>query len=418
MTATTTAAVTRQILLVKTEARANSNKFYEITLLANGDVESRWGRVGTPGQVTPYPGGGAFKFGQLEAEKTRKGYRRVDPGAGTTADAGAPLQAAARAALSDGNPATDDLIARLAAVNRRAIEVTSSGRITATASGVQTALGPVSAATVARARTALTDAATGSFDAIDAYLMLVPQDLGRRRGWHAQFTEAAFQHTQREFLDQLDAAVALTPAGRATASFRHRLTALAPDHADTARLRARLDATRNHHHADGVTRLSLVRAWALTDTAAGRPAAAVGARQADGPPLELWHGSDPANQLSILYQGLIVPPRTGAGIPVNGRLFGDGIYLSEQSTKSLQYSAGTLYGGPGQGRCYLLAARVTPGRTLRTTPADTRQHVLARMRADSYDTLWVSPGTCGVYNNEVIVPDPARVTLAYLLELQ
>jgi poly [ADP-ribose] polymerase len=416
MTATTAAAVTRQILLVKTDARANSNKFYEIALLANGDVESRWGRVGTPGQVTPYPGGGALKFGQLEAEKTRKGYQRVDPGA--TAGAGVPLQAAARAALSDGNPATDDLIARLAAVNHRAIEVTSSGRITATASGVQTALGPVSAATIARARAALAGASAGNLDMVDRYLMLVPQDLGRRRGWHDQFTEPAFQHAQREFLDQLDAAVAITPAGGGAASFRHRLTALDPGHADMARLGARLDATRNHHHADSVTRLRLARAWALTDTAAGRPAAAVGAGQAGGPPLELWHGSDPANQLSILYQGLIVPPRTGADIPVNGRLFGDGIYLSEQSTKSLQYSAGTSYGSPAQGRCYLLAARVTPGRTLRTTSADTRQRVLARMRADGYDTLWVSPGTCGVYNNEVIVPDPSRVTLGYLLELQ
>src|SRR5207237_10291665 len=54
--------------------------------------------------------------------------------------------------------------------------------------------------------------------------------------------------------------------------------------------------------------------------------------------MELWHGTRAGNLLSILKSGFVVPPPSAPH--VTGRMFGDGIYFSDQSTKSLNYAHG------------------------------------------------------------------------------
>ena len=49
--------------------------------------------------------------------------------------------------------------------------------------------------------------------------------------------------------------------------------------------------------------------------------------------MELWHGTRVENVLSILKGGLIIP-KSSAG-HVTGRMFGDGVYFSDQSTNPL-----------------------------------------------------------------------------------
>lgn len=420
---TTTATVTEQVELVKTDARANSNKFYSISLLDNGDVVCRWGRVGAVGESQTHPGGGTAKMRAIEHAKTRRGYRRVnaaDPA--SPAPGSAAVHAVARAALSDGAPETEELIALLAKVNQHAIQTASGGRITVTDSGVQTARGPVSAAAVAEARVALAAAADGDLDAVDRYLMLVPQQMPRKAGWYAQFTDPDFLAAQRDFLGQLDAAVAISPDS-ATGIFRYRLAALPDAHPDTERLRARFERGRNEHHSD-VIALRMTRAWALADPAGEAEWDQVRERLG-GQVRQLWHGTLPANVLSILHRSLYVPPRAGSTIQVTGRMFGNGVYLSDQATKSLRYSYGSWSGsGARQDRCYMLAADVAMGRELRTRPGDDRDEVKRRMMQRGpdgrrrYDSLTVTAGTCGVFNNETIVPDSEQVKLAYLCEFR
>jgi poly [ADP-ribose] polymerase len=420
----TTTTIVERVELVKVEARANSNKFYRITLFSNGDVECRWGRVGAQnGESQIHAGGGEPTLRKIERSKTGRGYRRVDT---TAASASAPgtsvVHAAARSALSDGTGDTEELIALLANVNRHAIRLASGGLITATAAnGVQTARGPVSAAAVAEARTVLDSASAGDLNAIDRYLMLVPQVMPRTAGWHTQFTSAKFVASQRDFLAQLDAAVAMSPAGEAAANFRYRLAVLPDGDEQVARLRARVESTRNVHHHD-VARLRLRRVWALTDT----PGAATWAQsreQMGGQTRQLWHGTVPANVLSILHRGLYVPPASGSSVQITGRMFGPGVYLSDQATKSLRYSYGSWSGsGARQDRCYMLSADVAMGTELRTGPGDSRNDVLRRMQAEPgtgrrrYDSLVVTAGTCGVINNEMIVPDAGQILLQFLCE--
>ena len=70
----------------------------------------------------------------------------------------------------------------------------------------------------------------------------------------------------------------------------------------------------------------------------------------------------------------------------------------------------------------MLSADVAMGRELRTLPGDDRHDVLRRMsQCEStgrrrYDSLVVTAGTCGVINNEMIVPDSSQILLTYLCE--
>ncbi|WP_069162881.1 WGR domain-containing protein [Nocardia altamirensis] len=425
MPTTATVAISEQILLVKVAAEANNNKFYELILRTDGMVIARYGRVGSPkGQIKEYTGG-QTTFAKKLKEKCGEGYRIVQNDQ-SSSDALSPsvVQSAAKAALGAGDPITDELVDLLASVNRHTIQVQSGGLITPTASGgMETALGPVSPAAVAAARLQLDAAAHGDIDAVNEYLMLVPQQMPRARGWEHQFSEPRFLADQRDFLDQLDAAVRVGSAGAAgaRAQFRYRLEHVADDSAKVAQLRRAYERTRDRSH--DCSALQLHRVWTVTDTTGTDTWA--GLRDQLGNVQWLWHGSQPENVLSILARGLYCPPTTGSSIRVTGRMFGDGIYLSDHSTKALNYSYGYWAGTRTRHtRCFMLSAQVVMGNELTTTASDTPHGVVARMRhrdaatGQPYHSLNVRAGTCRVYNNEMIVPDPRQIRLRYLAEFR
>ena len=57
----------------------------------------------------------------------------------------------------------------------------------------------------------------------------------------------------------------------------------------------------------------------------------------------LWHGTRPQNLISILTKGLLV---NAPFVNLTGRLFGDGLYLSDMYDKSVSYSRHSNYYTP------------------------------------------------------------------------
>lgn len=404
-------------MLVKVDSGVNSNKFYELTALPDGGVRARWGRVGADGQTTTLPARyrGWDGVCRKADEKRARGYHDVRR-AGGSQDHRPPartLAAAAKAAaVSRPNPAIDALIDRLAAANRHAIETVSGGRITVAASGaVSTALGPVTADTIAHARGLLdrleTDPAAWM---VDEYLMLIPQVVARTRGWESDFMSPAAVARQRDFLDQLDGAVAMSGDGDVEVPFRYQLRVASAE--SLRRLQARFDATANSRHGATHGR-RIVAAYTITDSRHADWKALAG--KSDKVRTHMWHGTGIENVLSILHRGLYVPPAAGSSVKVTGRMFGDGVYLSDQSTKALNYSAGVWGGSRGSGM-FMFAADVAPGRVCVPTASESAHQVTVRSRKGGFDSLDVPGGRCGVLNNETIVWDTTRVGLRYLIE--
>lgn len=124
--------------------------------------------------------------------------------------------------------------------------------------------------------------------------------------------------------------------------------------------------------------------------------------------MELWHGTRTANLLSILKGGLIIPRSSDSH--VTGRMFADGLYFSDQSTKSLNYSQGYWGGGGRDNNPFMFLCSVAMGRYY--VPSGP-SHNLPK---PGYNSTFAKARKSGVMNNEMIVYSVDQCDLNYLIE--
>ncbi|MGI2918432.1 WGR domain-containing protein [Vibrio parahaemolyticus] len=121
----------------------------------------------------------------------------------------------------------------------------------------------------------------------------------------------------------------------------------------------------------------------------------------------LWHGTRAGNVVSILKNGLIIPPENAGHVV--GRMFGNGVYFSNNSTKSLNYSAG-FWSGKKEYTCYMFLCDVAMGEYFVPEYSDSSLH------KDGHDSVFAKAGESSVMNNEMIVFDLNRIRPKYLVE--
>ena len=126
--------------------------------------------------------------------------------------------------------------------------------------------------------------------------------------------------------------------------------------------------------------------------------------------VDLFHGSRNSNVLSILVNGFNVPPASAGH--VTGRMFGNGVYGADSSTKALNYSAG-YWGGRSNkfNNTFIFVTRFALGKVFETT----------RAKKDGvpkgYDSIFAKGGA-DLKNNEYIVPKTEQTTITYLVEFE
>ena len=424
-------------MLVNVSATGNNNKFYELKLDGN-QVHARWGRVGADGQRKTYTGG-AYEFDRLVRQKQGRGYTAIDvvtDGAPVKVVDDTRLKDAARTGLTNGNidPVVLSLVDRLVAANAHQIGAFSGGKITVVDGKVKTPLGLLTIATIDRATVALSElqSASGSDRTrlLENYLRLIPQDVGRTRGWDEHFlTTADHFARQADFLDQLRASVqfAATQADASaddtdTASlFRYRIEKVT-DPRVIKRISAKYAKTRSTQHSARVTDAKVKAVYALTDTtgadAYDKVAAALGNVQ------ENWHGSRNANILSILSTGFIQRGTLGT-VQMAGSMFGgwNCVYSSSMSTKAAQYAAGGVWSSGRDSTWFMFLVDVAmgneclPNRSSEYVWNDVLRGSVRDRKGNTFNSIHVRAGTCGVYNQEVIAPIP-QVMPRYLVEFE
>lgn len=436
VTAPSTALET--ITLIQVNAAGNNNKFYELSKMPDGSTFARWGRVGGgTGQSRSYPGHSSFdaKFN----EKLRKGYTVFDGGnevartAAVTTHRGQLADRVSTGLFPAGKKAAADLIAHLIRSNRHAIDTATGGRIKVSDSGaVTTALGSVSLAQITSARRELSILRKGyDRSAVEKYLTLIPQRIANVR--ETDWVTRSWCRDQDDLLDALESAVAMSAANTADADddvnapdaikFRHTMGELDKSSDEFARIASKFDRTRNTMHA--ANRLSLHRVWLLDD---GTAPAWEKRKTELKHSRELWHGTTAGNVLSILRTGLICPPSGAGAYNTTGRMFGDGVYFSDQSTKSLNYAIGSAPGqygrGTGSGSPMMFLADVVMGRECRSDDSISGYRLVDRSRTGTdekgrkFDSIYVRGGHCGVRNNEMIVWRTDQIKLTHLCEFK
>jgi poly [ADP-ribose] polymerase len=124
---------------------------------------------------------------------------------------------------------------------------------------------------------------------------------------------------------------------------------------------------------------------------------------------EVYHGTSEANLLSILKSGLKCTPPSSAHIA--GKMFGNGVYGTETSTKAMGYTFGR-WGGNTSGRTgWLFICDFALGKPYYPT-----SYGLRSLPA-GYNSCWALPGKTGLYNDEIIVYRDQQVNIRYLVEL-
>ncbi|MEM7759804.1 MAG: WGR domain-containing protein [Cyanobacteria bacterium P01_A01_bin.40] len=408
--------------LIYVEVDENSNKVWRGSLINDGTFVAEWGRVGNNLQYKRHYFGSVAlarnKYERTKRQKLRKGYTKaqvVDPDIQQTSVITAEeLEAIASKQIQHGrDPRSKELIRYLVKSNIH--QITSQTDITynAVAGGFTTPLGQIMPSAIAEARKYLIQiAATRKSNSykirylLSKYLRLIPQALGNKLE-ASEFCD--FQEIQRQYeiLNALDAAVAVDIQSQQV--FDCTIKRVPGSTTEGKKIFRQINqlyqSTINQNHL--AARYKLRRVYEL-DIPSMQEAFAAKSK-AIGNVKQHWHGTKASNLLSILKQGLIIPPVDAT--QCTGRMFGNGIYGSEQSTKALNYA--TNYWNPSgesETRIFMLLCYFAMGKKYH---AKTPNH---RFPIKGYDSTYVASGTANTINQESIVYSAEQVNIKYLCE--
>lgn len=429
--------IQEKAMLIYTNSVNNNYKFYELILHEDGTLNMRWGRVEDAGQ-SKTTNGGKHEFESKLREKLAKGYVRSSSISvvqdNKTVEKSHLAETAKRDILGDSAGHKDSvlmnkLIERLSDMNRHQIMAASNGKIQVDESGlVMTALGLVTSESVSEARKILkkiepyikiqkcTDSKYISL--LDDYLKLIPQRVPRRRGWYETFfTDSTNINLQSLFLDQLEGSIdlyktkeddirkqLLTSNGvSADEVFRTKLVLL-EDTTVWKKIEKFYKESLNKSHVSAHLKLKNIFVVQNEDWTSRYSEVA----KKIGNEMFLWHGTRAFNILSIFKRGLIVP-NYGSTFQITARMFGDGLYFSDQSSKSLNYSYGYWDNGTKDNNCFMFLADVAMGKSY--TPSGSIKTI-----SNDYNSTFAKANKSNVMNNEMIVYDVNQANLRYLCE--
>jgi poly [ADP-ribose] polymerase len=423
------ATVLEKDCLILADLTANNNKWYRIERLDDHSVVANFGRVGVENGQTVTKSfiseWAARKFYEAKIrEKEKKGYRPVqaiESGQTVTRTVTGDVAELARREIRYSSSVVEQLVHYLATKNIHQILNATTMTYDNTSGTFSTPLGVVTATGISHARSLLANIAIlvqsnaydtpGLTEMVNNLLMLVPQDIGRRRlTVQDLFPGEAAIAKQSALLDALDAAVqqvtvttddggAVAPSGVFDVALE-----LVEDGNEIDRIRRKFRETAQTRHEASV--LDVDKVYLVEIGAMRRAFAKDGAKV--GNVWELWHGTRVGNLLSIMKGGFQIPPASASHC--SGRVFGNGIYHSDQSTKSLNYAYGYWDGGSRDHQCFMFLNNVAMGTIY--YPRGSHES----LPKPGYDSTFAEGGKAGVLNNEMIVYETSRIDPVFLIQ--
>jgi len=427
-------AIVKEVHLVCADVGANNNKYWNCWLHDDGKIETEFGRIGVTSTKEFIKETGEAKFDAKVAAKKRgktgKGGERVSVytecrtvAAGATITrpvASGSLNDIARKQIASTDPIVLTLVDRLVRENVHNITSHTNVSYNAASGTFQTPLGVVTPDAILEARQHLAEinkyvlqrafSDPNLIKQVNLYLRIVPQNVGMRLNLESLFPDNTAVQKQSDLLDGMEAA-SVTPV-MATSKvseekvFSVKMSLVAG--AEVDRIRRKYRDSRSDMHT--CKHLDVKTVYAIEIETMAR---AFDKGKACGNLLELWHGTRSANVLSILKSGLKTSPPSTASIA--GKLFGNGIYFSDQSTKSLNYAYG-YWSGMTDNNCFMFLAHVAMGKAFTPRGHGTRYTSGGRFPEPGYNSTFAKGGESGVQNNEMIVYENNQCNLVYLVE--
>lgn len=424
-------------MLVKTDVDDNNNKFWEVEIHDDFSVHVRNGRIGGKGQNQPVKHfGSELKATQYVESKKRakiRGDYQEFTGSGPgSAPNRAPMNrmalemAASQQIRTNSQDVVSALITVLVQANVHSILKSTDLKYDEDTGVFQTPLGIVTEDSINDARAILIriskHIAGDDFSSdemkklVASYLMLIPQKVGRKLDIKALLPDQEALEKQNGILDDLLSSITQVEALNKQEAQKSETAIevekifscsidLVEDPAICRQIHEFYAATRKRMHDSYKYRIKRIFSVDIDgmNEAYDRDGKNIGNSQL------LWHGSRPGNILSILKSGLVVPPSNAAHCC--GRMFGNGAYFSDQSTKSLNYATGWWHGAK-EGLCFMFLADVAMGKAY--TPKSSSES----LPKNGFDSTFAKAGESGVHNNEMIVYRTSQSRIRYLVEFE
>jgi poly [ADP-ribose] polymerase 2/3/4 len=413
----------------------NNNKVWQYTLFDDGTALTEWGRVGKKLQSKTVAHTAALQKWREKTNQSNKPDKRYTEvkavGSGSTQSGSsvkkAELKEIARKQIKFSNPIVQKLVDFCVDANAHQIMQQSGGKIQYDTSTAQftTPLGVIDPEQVADARTLLVQISdfvrnsefnSKKFDSsLNSYLRLIPHDVGMKKITpQGIFPNIQSVSIENDLLDGLEASFAGMIAASDTSNKKTTTDApkvfevdleLVTDKKIISDTRKLFQKTirRNHITND----YSIVNIYQVDIATVKSAFDKKGAKR--GNIMRLWHGTKASNLLSIMRQGLVIPPSGAAHC--TGRMYGNGVYASSISTKALNYATSFWGSGGRTDRTFMFLVDFAMGKT----------HIAgsgwsSRYPVSGSDSTWAKGGQSGVINDEMIVYDTDQVNLIYLCE--
>jgi poly [ADP-ribose] polymerase len=430
----------KEVKLICADISNNNNKYWYGWAYDDGTFEYQHGRVGKDAAIHSKSLGSSdeavryLESKQRSKMKVRAGkppYKELNVvGDGQTAEIvnKSGLQKIAKDQIKSKNKKSQTVVTKLVdyfiKVNAHDIHTATGGKITLNNdTGLfQTPLGIVTQDAIDEANDLLIKIGDyverGTYGKrmeghVNNYMMLIPQDIGMKRIDIGEFfANLTSVQKQKSILDSLQVSLdtALTDpdapedAEDTLESVFNVEVDLVSAKATIDRIKRKYSKTRKRQHS--CNHLDVNKVYTIQIVSERENFDKVG--KSVGNVKELWHGTRASNVLSILRGGLIIPPSSASN--VTGRMYGDGLYFSDQSTKSLNYAYGYWGGGNRDNNCFMFLADVAMGKDY--TPTTSYRSFPVK----GYDSTFAKAGKSGVMNNEMIVYNTNQVSLKYLIE--
>jgi len=411
----------------------NNNKYWNVTLYDNGDVMSEWGRQGKTKQSKTWPGVGRSFMDKKISEKHKKGYHenQVVEGTGEIKSsshkvANTELKNIATKQIKSKNPIVAKLVQFLVDVNAHAIHHATGGKITYDTSSAtfKTTQGVVLPSQVTRARDLLAGMYNyvnkGQYDIIEddlnEYLSIIPRDFGMHRKSPADILPSVSAIAkENDILDGLDASFAGLQTSQpkkttkkkddAPKIFDVKMDLVEENSSIFKAINSYYEKTKKTMHQSH--RYKLKKVYKVDINTVKNAFEEKGKKV--GNIKELFHGTKCSSCLSILRQGLIIPPANSSHC--TGRLGGNGIYGTDISSKALNYATNYWNGSGSTDKIFMFLCDFAMGKSYIS-----KGYGDYKTPREGFDSTFMEGGRYGLMNNEMIVYSTFQVNLKYLLE--
>jgi len=425
----------KEDMLIFVDSGNNNNKFYHMVLHENGQIDIEYGRVGNNPQKTKKTGGERTYNTTLNA-KLKKGYERSEIALENKTEntsKSPDLLKLAMSQIKHSDSKVKDLIKRLVEKNIHNITTATKISFNKDSGMFMTPLGPVTIAGINKAKEALSKIAAivvnnnENADVIltkrrfitynETYFKIIPTKIANLRiAKNYMLISQDRINEQFAICDTLIQTMELMKTEAKTKKpkakdepeeevFEVKMS-LVEDPKTIKRINEKFNDSKNSMHGHSTNSLTIENIY---EVSLGKEEKQF--RNDLDNVWELWHGTRVVNLLSILKSGLLMPRSTPG--QTTGAMFSDGLYFSDQSTKSLGYCDGMLWNSSSkQSRVYMFLADVAMG------DYEVPSGPTSRKPSQGKDSYFAKANLSGVRNNEMIVFDTNQIKLRYILEIK